>query len=368
MSNPGDALFSEARSQGNPFRATFLEEVRGVLDARRGESAARREAFFRPSFVSLGAYEESTHPLRERVVQALGWPLNGTPVAPPEGDVVETLVAEDTLGSIYRLQIPVLGPLHCYGLYFVPKGNGPFRLVISQHGGLGKPEETAGLFDTANYNRMTRRIVERGYAVFAPQLLLTWDEEFGPKYDQQALDIAFKQVGGSMAALQIYMIQRVLDVLLCRKEIEGPGAAMVGLSYGGFYTLATTACDARIRTAVSSCFINDRLKYGWQDWTWFDSANHFLDREWCALVCPRPLYLEAGRRDDLFDIASAREVAASAGEIYGKLQISDRFAFEAFDGTHEFNPGNTPLDFLVKHFPPLSIPAPQASPGRWPRW
>ena len=349
-------LFSEDSVQGNPFRATLLEQVQAVIAARREESACRRESLFQPSFASPAAYEESSQPLREHFQKMLGWPLDGTPVPPVQSELRETFVAKDALGAIYRLQIPVLGRLQCYGLFFVPNethGDGPFPLVIAQHGGLGKAEMVAGFYGTFNYNDMARRILKRGYAVFVPQFLLTWDGEADPKYDQPALDLALKHVGGSLAALQIHMLQRALDHLLQRPEIKGNEAAMVGLSYGGFYTLATTACEPRIRTAVSSCFINDRFKYEWSDWVWFDSANRLMDRELCALVCPRPLYLEAGKRDELFEIASAQTVAESVGEIYGKLGISDRFAFVAHEGTHEFNPTEAPLDFLVKHFPPV---------------
>jgi len=351
MNHRHSGLFEEDRCEGNPFRSVLLEQVYAVLAQRREESHARREDF-PTSSASLASYEEAMQSQRQELKAMLGWPLDGSPISAPECELMEMIVGEDQLSTIYRMQIPVLGPLQCYGLFFLPKGNGPFRLVIAQHGGTGKPEEVAGFFDSANYNNLARRVLERGYAVFAPQLLLTWADEFGPKYDQKELDIAFKQVGGSMASLQVYMIQRALDHLLQRKDILPDGAAMVGLSYGGFYTLATAACDPRIRTVISSCFINDRIRYGWSDWTWFNSANRFLDREFCALVCPRPLYLEVGARDQLFDASPARAVGKAVHVIYEKLGIPDRFAFVEFDGTHEFNPGDAPLDFLVKHCPP----------------
>ncbi len=80
-------------------------------------------------------------------------------------------MAKDDLGHIERIWIEVFSGLQSYGLLFVPHGAGMHPLVISQHGGLGTPELTAGFFGSANYSDMTRRVLRRGAVVFAPQAL-----------------------------------------------------------------------------------------------------------------------------------------------------------------------------------------------------
>ena len=80
-----------------------------------------------------------------------------------------------------------------------------------------------------------------------------------------------------------------------REDIDGDRIGMIGLSYGGFYTLFAAALDVRIGAAVSSCFFNNRKMYDFVDWVWFNAANQFMDAEVGALVCPRPLYVEVVR-------------------------------------------------------------------------
>ena len=345
--------FSEPPDAGNAARADLLAQVQGVLARLRRESSARRKEHFRPDFRSPASYQRSLRPLRRRTRAVLGWPLDGNrPVPRPRGTVRETFAGEDARLRVYRLSFPVLGTLRGSGVFLLPRGEGPFKLVISQHGGQGTPELSAGFFNDTNYHGMSRRLAERGYAVFAPQLLLTWPEPFGPVGDQQALDVAYKQVGASMAALQVYLLQRALDSLLRRPDIVPGGAAMVGLSYGGFYTLALAALDERVRAAVSSCYVNDRFAYPYQDWTWFGSANVFTDHELCALICPRPLYLEAGRNDELFDVAGARKTARGVSPLYRRLEQPECFRFVEHDAGHAFKPGDAPLDFLQEHFLP----------------
>ena len=355
--------YREPPSAGNDFRADLLAQVHGVLARLRRESSARRETHFQPDFRSSASYQRSLRPLRRRTLAVLGWPLDGSrPVARARGAVRAAFAGEDAQMRVYRLTFPVLGALRGYGVLLLPPGKGPFRLVISQHGGSGTAELSAGFFSDTNYHGMSRRLAERGYAVFAPQLVLTWPERFGPVADQRALDVAFKQVGASLAELQVYLLQRALDALLRRRDIVADGAAMVGLSYGGFYTLALAALDARVRVAVSSCYLNDRFAYPYEDWTWFGSANVFTDHELCALICPRPLYLEAGRNDELFDVAGARKIARGVLPLYRQLGQPGRFQFVEHDAGHAFNPGAAPLDFLEKHFPAGAAHKPTASP------
>jgi hypothetical protein len=49
------------------------------------------------------------------------------------------------------------------------------------------------------------------------------------------------------------------------------------------------------------------------------------------------LQIQAGRRDPLVSIESAKLAASLGPEAYGKLGAKDRFVFEEFEGGHEFN-------------------------------
>jgi hypothetical protein len=124
---------------------------------------------------------------------------------------------------------------------------------------------------------------------------------------------------------------------------------MLGLSYGGFYTLFLTAADPRIKVAASSCFFNDRLEYAWLDWTWFDSANKILDGEICQLICPRPLYVEVALSDQIFNPEGARRTAVQVREAYTRLGVEERFVFSTFEGEHELSKDEAIIDFICQY-------------------
>ena len=224
----------------------------------------------------------------------------------------------------------------------------PVPLVLSQHGGLGTPELCSNFFGSANYNDMTRRVLRHGVAVFAPQLF-RWDEQYGRQPDPGQLDQECKQLGGSLAALEIHMLQRALDYLIKRDEIDPERVGMIGLSYGGFHTLYTTAAEPRIKVAVSSCFVNDRRRYGRGDWGWFNAANLFFDAEVAGLICPRALYIEVGLHDALLDVNSARPVAQKVLDVYQKLGIPERCVYYEHPGVHELDKGDGGIRFLIEN-------------------
>ena len=85
--------------------------------------------------------------------------------------------------------------------------------------------------------------------MYVPQLF-RWDEKYGRRPDHVQLDQQCKQLGGSLAALEMLMLKRALDYLLSRDEINPDRVGMIGLSYGGFHTLYGTAAEPPIKVAV----------------------------------------------------------------------------------------------------------------------
>jgi Dienelactone hydrolase family len=346
--------YQEPPEVGRPYRAAFLGQVEALLDGEYERAAARRAELFQPDFASLESYKASVQPYRQRLRAMLGWPLilaasEGVPTAR------EMLAGQDDLGCIYRLWIEVMPNLEAYGLLFLPPVDRPCALVLSQHGGLGTPELCSGFFGSANYNDMTRRVLRRGVAVFAPQLF-RWDEQYGPRHDPPEIDRRFKQLGGSLAALEIWCLQRSLDYLLNRKDIDSRRVGMIGLSYGGFHTLFMAALDVRVRVALSSCFVNDRRRYGWGDLSWFNAANTSFDAQVAGLICPRALCVEVGQNDELFDVQHARPEASQIQVLYERLGIPGRFRYHEHPGGHELDLDDGGIEFLCHHLTADSQP------------
>lgn len=342
-----ERLYEEGAHQGDGYRADALDELKGVIARRIKEARSARQAYFAPDFDSVEAYRRTTEVYRQQYKQMLGWPLSPLEPAPQE-ETEEAFVAEDDLSLIYRLRIPVMEGLRAYGILFLPKGKGPFPLVITQHGGLGTPERVGGFFGSANYHDMVRRVLRRGIACFAPQLYL-WSGDYGPQVDRAHMEHQLKLLGGSFAALETLMVMRSIDALCRRPELDSSRVGMLGLSYGGMYTLLVAAADPRIRVACSSCAFHDQLTIQMADWGWYNAANRFTFVEISKLICPRALYIEVADKDELFDCQDAQLAAPEVREAYERLGIAREFGFSVFPGVHELSQGPQIIDFLAAH-------------------
>ena len=346
-------LYEEEIAASNPGRTEQARELETYL-AREADDRSALRKVFTPDYSSPQAYEKSARKLRQALADTIGYP----PPGQPDAEVPEfRRIGEDAIATYYRTRISVLPGVHVIGLYLVPKDRSKARrgrlpLVISLHGGDGSPE-VATFHGGANYNDMVRGAAKHGYAVYAPQHLFKADgypADIRPRMDHRA-----RLIGTSITAIEIAKIRRGLDVVLQRPEIDPKRAAMVGLSYGSFYTLYTTALEPRIRVAVASCFFGDlaeRMQQsepdGWGDMRFSHGVTRFRDPEIAALICPRPLEIQMGRRDTLIPIAPGRRTAPLVADYYHRLGRDDNFRFVEFDGSHEFH-GATAWEWLEKH-------------------
>lgn len=331
---------------GTQERAALLETLGTFLGQRREFAAVSRREWFQPDMTDAQAYAASLPPYREEWKRLLGWPLT-EPAAAAETEC--ELLSQDALGRVFRVSQRLFGIVRTYGLLFLPAAEGRYPLVIAQHGGKGSPELAAGLTEigSANYNRLVHGLRERGIAVFAQQLLV-WDDGQEPKFNQYLLDRQFRHLGGSRVAFDLCQLRGSFNWLLEHPEIDPDHVGMAGLSYGGFYTLAFTALEPRIRVAVASCFVNDRFRYNWEDLVWGGSALRFLDGEIARMICPRPLFLEAGEADDVFSVEGFFAPAGEVEKCYMALGLGDRCERRTHPGGHEYDIDGKAEAFLLK--------------------
>ena len=329
-----EPIYTEPKNAGNAFRDRYLQSVHDLVKKKQAESQAKRDAFGMKIAENRELY-------RQKYRDMLGWPLNEEPE--PVRAVTEIPVYEDENCLIQRVQLEVFEDFQFYGIRMIHKTEEKLPYVIVQHGGAGTSEIVTSFFDSANYNDMALRVFNKGVNVFMPQLLLWAMPDFGEDFlkseedwgrdCRHRYDAALHQLGGSITALEIYCISRVLDYLEQKPEFNG-AFGMAGLSYGGFYTHYTAAAEPRIRAALSCGQFNDRIKYNWSDWTWFNAANTFLDAEVCALICPNYLRIETGREDPLFDWKTAEAEYERLRRYYREAE--ENLHFKVFDGNHEF--------------------------------
>lgn len=308
-------------------------------------------------FSSEQAYVRSADAVRSRLRQSLRYPPPGFD-APITGTVVESAIGEDEFATYRELRIPVLPGVFATGIYLRPRTAGTqdrLPLVISAHGRGGTPSQTAdGTLQGMVKSRrdLSWDALQHGYAVWLPTYV-----HYGRDGDdfRDRLTVRAWEAGTSLPAIEIAKTVRALDALLARTDIDAERVAMMGQSYGGFYTLYTTALEPRIRVAALAAYFNDRAAVldsseaaGFLDWRFADSLTLWRDPSVAALVAPRPLLIASGTQDQLFPIEGARRAAPEVAQVYQRLGLGDRFVFRDFVGRHDFD-GAAAMDFIDKH-------------------
>lgn len=326
-------MYIEQVEEGNLYREGYLRTLEHMVENRQKKANEKRILHFQEMISDPDLY-------RDEFKEMLGWPLTAFDEEPPV--VNKKIVNSESDMNIYRIVFDMPIGIKFYGMLFEHKNQGKLPLVIAQHGKDGTPELCSGLLDfgSTNYNDMVIRVYNKGANVFVPQLLL-WNSDFyGINYNRIAIDSKLKQLGSSITAVEIYCIMKSINYLRELDTVEKSCIGMIGLSYGGFYTLFTTAVDTRIKAAITCSQYNDRYKYAWEDWVWFNSANKFLDNEVVGLVFPRYIGIYVGKNDEVFDYKLAENECEKLKNMLG----DDWFDFHVFDGTHEFIKDDVYLD------------------------
>lgn len=330
-------IYREDKKHTEQNKSAYRDGISAIIKQRQKDAKAVRAGYFKDIFENQEKYRGD---LREM----LGWPLVGYT---DEREIAVSFekLSEEEYFTLYRAEFEILEGVKLSGLFFKMNGEGKKPLVIVQHGKSGTPEIMSGILgSTWNYNDMLMRVAKHDAHVFAPQLLL-WDAaQYGAPYERITMDAALKRTGSSIAAIELYEISGIIDYFEKQDYVSSFG--MVGLSYGGFYTLYATALDTRIKSAISCSFFASRDACSWSDWVWQDSANRFDDAEVACLVYPRRLCLEMGTRDELFRSEYSEE-SFERIKAYCKDVGTDWCDLILFDGKHEFCLDDAPIERLI---------------------
>lgn len=330
----------------------ILDSLAGLLQRRRAEARGHLALIKAELTKCAGRSADGLDRARGRLRGMLGWPASSGSDEGACHEIVDTVDLGLSWARTWRIEFDVAAGYRSYALVLAPAEDVAARpLLVIQHGGWGTPEVVVGLMGADNYNGVARRAVAQGWIVVLPQLL-TWQQKIHPVISQSRIDLDLRQVGGSRAALDLLTLQRAAELATARFAVDPDRWAIAGLSYGGFYALLAGALDERFKAVMSSCYVNDRIRYNWSDWVWQDGASLWDDALLALLVCPRPLWLEAGVRDEIFDINTARPVMREMEAAYRRLGAADQLRLHEFDGGHEFCPDFGGLKFLAAHLRP----------------
>ena len=324
-------LYTEEPAFANHYRQEYADSLYSYIDNLKRESNKEKETFMSPE--SLVKDPEN---FRNLYIKMLGSPLTEYTNEVPYGK--EEFVASDDLCDIYRLSLETMPGFKFYGIIMIPKKTSAcekFPLVICQHGGGGTPELCSDIHGKNNYNHMTRRMLEYGVCVFAPQLYLWNAQTYIINHKRGEVDRELKRYGSSIMGLEIYCIRKAIDYMTAKEYIDGDKIAMHGLSYGGIYTVYTMAAEPRIKVGYSCGSFNDRSEPTiLPDVCFTNSGNTFMDAEIAGLCAPRPLYVEIGKQDPVFNWEKAQSEFNRAKKYYEVFNALENLKLNVWDGGH----------------------------------
>lgn len=336
--------FTEPFSKSYPIRKEQHLEIKAYVNKLLQEQIEISLNKFQPDYFSVETYESSLYPYRQQLGDYFGYP----PPKASKGKMSRfEKFGEDKYSVIYRVWIEVVEGVHAYGIYMVPKSiNGKAPLIVTIHGGGGNPEAIVGLDTRINYHYFGHEAAKRGYAVWAPGLTMLSGYANDPKIPGVSRDILDKQLkllGSSIIGLEIYKIIESTKTLINeRSEIDAGNVGMTGLSWGGFFTMYTTAlCPFIKAAAISGNFRDSEVELEKMlDFNLLNSLTNSLDGygyfQAIGMICPRPCLVQLGENDTLFDMEEARAEAKKASYFYNQLGMKDNFQFVTHPGGHEF--------------------------------
>ena len=335
--------YEESIEKNTRYIKEYEEGITAFLQKEKEKANLKRKQFMSPN-----AYRANAEKYRREFINMLGFPLNqdfGKPKL-----LEKTFVIQDGNVKIYRMQFLVLKCIKFYGIYFEQVNtdkNTPF--IIGLHGGEGTPELVGSIhLGSANYNHLVRRITDKGANVFAPQLLLWNKQNYGGEYDRNLIDGKLRMLGGSITALELYLLRGCIDYFIENENINETKIGACGMSYGGMYALHLAAVDTRIKACYSCSWVCDGFVYSWPDWSYKNAQNTFAVVETAALIAPRALVVGMGNKDELFDWHLTKLGCEEIDSFYREFETQDNFKTVIYDGVHEFDKTEAGIDFLLK--------------------
>ena len=229
-------------------------------------------------------------------------------------------------------------------------GRKPAVLCLHQTVDIGK-EEPAGLGGSSDLH-YALELAGRGYVTLSPDYW-TFGDYRQSKYDPYE----HGYVSGTMKGIWNHI--RSVELLQSLPEVEGGRLGCIGHSLGGHNALWLAAFDPRVKVVVSSCGFNSFTSYAASPYGGGDLKNYAQRRympriasqygndaqrmpfDWpevLGVLAPRPVFVNAPRRDDNFVVSGVDECLAAAWPVYDWMGAKDNLVVVHPDTGHSFPP------------------------------
>jgi dienelactone hydrolase len=148
-------------------------------------------------------------------------------------------------------------------------------------------------------------------------------------------------LGRTLVGERVFDVDRALDYLSTRKEIDMKKAGVMGNSGGGTISLYAAALLPRIKFAMPSCgfcTIRDSI------FSIHHCADNYLpgilryaeSEDLAGLIAPKPLVIVNGIKDDIFPIVPARKAFSQVAKIYRSFKAGKNCRFVEGPEGHRF--------------------------------
>lgn len=252
-------------------------------------------------------------------------------------------------------------------LLLVPKGEGPFpaALMLHDHGakfdiGKEKMVETWGDDEKlASSKKWSEKyftgtypgdeLAKRGYVVLSIDAL-GWGDRSVPGYNkdsQQSLASNFYNMGSSYAGLIAFEDVRAAKFLANMDNVDKDKVAAVGFSMGAFRAWQLAAMSDDIKAAIVENWMatmqglmvegNNQLK-GSSAYTMLHPfLGQYLDYpDVAGLAAPKPVLFNAGLKDPLFPVESAKKAFEKMDKIWTASGAKDNLKTKFWEYGHVF--------------------------------
>lgn len=190
-------------------------------------------------------------------------------------------------------------------------------------------------------------LVRHGFVVLVPEVVGFGDMRLSEDMKERPgtsschrLTTNLEMMGLTLGGLRVFQIQKILDYLETRDDLDTRRIGCMGISGGGLVCAFAAALDDRIKASVVSGYTNT-----------FKSSvlaiPHCIDNffpnlvrvaempDLIGLIAPRPLLVESGTEDAIFPVAAVREAYAQLEKIYGLLDAGEKLDLDLFPGDHQ---------------------------------
>jgi dienelactone hydrolase len=322
----------------------------------RDSDAVRKDYWKKADASSPAAWEKSCEPYRDYFHTEVIGKLPDPTV--PLNPRTRRLYDEKTWTG-HEVMLDVYPDVFAYGILLLPKDLKPGEkrpVVVCQHGLEGRPKDVIDPEKNPVYDQFARKLVERGYIVYAPQNPYIGGTTF------RQIQRKAQPLKASLFSFIIRQHQRTLDWLEALPNVDPKRIAFYGLSYGGKTAMRVPAVEKRYCLSICSADFNEWVgkcvsvdldrSYMWTleyDMYEFDLGGTFNYAEMAYLIAPRPFMVERGHDDGVgIDEMVAYEYAKIRYLYANRLKIPDRTEIEFFPGGHRIN-GKGTYAFLDRH-------------------